>query len=123
MSVSMDEGIKRWTAKRKSALVVEIIQGKTTVAEVHLRRGEVTDRAPECVPQRDGGRSTDMVVIDIKRDAIARSGATTRATHKRTEIYQHESVPFREPGQSRAGEGLTCIEGRALQSDSHLATK
>ncbi|MQQ10777.1 transposase [Epibacterium sp. SM1979] len=25
--------VKRWTAKRKSALVVEIIQGKTTVAE------------------------------------------------------------------------------------------
>lgn len=25
--------IKRWTAKRKSALVTEIIQGKTTVAE------------------------------------------------------------------------------------------
>lgn len=29
----MDEEIKRWTAKRKSALVLEIIQGKTTVAE------------------------------------------------------------------------------------------
>ncbi|SIR68088.1 Transposase [Aeromonas sp. RU39B] len=29
----MDEEIKRWTAKRKSALVMEIIQGKTTVAE------------------------------------------------------------------------------------------
>ena len=27
------EDIKRWTAKRKSALVIEIIQGKTTVAE------------------------------------------------------------------------------------------
>lgn len=25
--------IQRWTAKRKSALVLEIIQGKTTVAE------------------------------------------------------------------------------------------
>jgi transposase-like protein len=25
--------IKRWTAKRKSALVIEIIQGKTTVSE------------------------------------------------------------------------------------------
>ena len=25
--------VKRWTAKRKSALVVEIIQGKTTLAE------------------------------------------------------------------------------------------
>lgn len=29
----MDEEIKRWTARRKSALVLEIIQGKMTVAE------------------------------------------------------------------------------------------
>jgi transposase-like protein len=29
----MDEEVKRWTAKRKSALVLEIIQGKTTIAE------------------------------------------------------------------------------------------
>ena len=28
-----EDEIKRWTAKRKSALVLEIIQGKTTVAE------------------------------------------------------------------------------------------
>ena len=28
-----ESGIKRWTAKRKSALVIEIIQGKTTVAQ------------------------------------------------------------------------------------------
>ena len=27
------EEVKRWTAKRKSALVLDIIQGKTTVAE------------------------------------------------------------------------------------------
>lgn len=33
MSVKMEEDIKRWTAKRKSALVLDIIQGKTTVAE------------------------------------------------------------------------------------------
>ena len=33
MSVMMDEEIKRWTARRKSALVLEIIQGKTTVAQ------------------------------------------------------------------------------------------
>lgn len=33
MSTTMDEEIKRWTAKRKSALVLEIIQGKTTVSE------------------------------------------------------------------------------------------
>ena len=33
MSEIMDESIKRWTARRKSALVIEILQGKTTVAE------------------------------------------------------------------------------------------
>ena len=33
MSKMMDDEIKRWTAKRKSALVMEIIQGKTTVSE------------------------------------------------------------------------------------------
>ncbi len=34
MSNMQDEDIKRWTAKRKSALVLDIIQGKATVAEV-----------------------------------------------------------------------------------------
>ena len=33
MSMTMDDSIKNWTAKRKTALVNEIIQGKTTVAE------------------------------------------------------------------------------------------
>lgn len=33
MSFTMDDSIKRGTAKRKTALVIEIIQGKTTVAE------------------------------------------------------------------------------------------
>ena len=33
MSELMDEQITRWTAKRKSALVLEIIPRKTTVAE------------------------------------------------------------------------------------------
>ncbi|KGC45051.1 DUF1153 domain-containing protein [Burkholderia pseudomallei] len=33
MSTKMDEDIKRWAAKRKRALVLDIIQGKTTVAE------------------------------------------------------------------------------------------
>ena len=29
----MDEEVKRWTARRKSALVLEILQGRTTVSE------------------------------------------------------------------------------------------
>ena len=33
----MNEENKRWSAKRKSALVMEIFQGKTTVAEASLQ--------------------------------------------------------------------------------------
>jgi transposase-like protein len=33
MSIEVYEEIKRWTARRKSALVLVIIQGKTTVSE------------------------------------------------------------------------------------------
>lgn len=33
MSLKMEDDIKRWTAQRKSALVLDMIQGKTTVAE------------------------------------------------------------------------------------------
>ena len=33
MSIALDEEIKRRTARRKSALVLEIIQGKTTIYE------------------------------------------------------------------------------------------
>lgn len=33
MSMTMDDSIKRWTAKRKTALVIKVIQGKTTVSE------------------------------------------------------------------------------------------
>lgn len=33
MSELMEEEIKRWTARRKAALVTEILQGKTTVSE------------------------------------------------------------------------------------------
>ena len=33
MSTMMEDDIKRWTAKRKTALVLDIIQGKTTISE------------------------------------------------------------------------------------------
>ncbi len=37
MSIGMDEGIKRWRARRKAALILEIIQGKATVAQASRR--------------------------------------------------------------------------------------
>ena len=33
MSTKMEEDVKRWTAKRKAALVIDIMQGKTTAAQ------------------------------------------------------------------------------------------
>ena len=33
MSATIEEEVKRWTARRKSALMLEIIQGKTTVSK------------------------------------------------------------------------------------------
>ena len=47
MSMKMEDEIKRWTAKRKSALVLDIIQGKTTVAEASRQY----DLAPSEVEQ------------------------------------------------------------------------
>jgi hypothetical protein len=36
MSTLMEDDIKRWTAKRKTALVLDIIQAKTTISEASL---------------------------------------------------------------------------------------
>lgn len=36
MGTVMEDDIKRWTAERKTALVLDIIQGKTTLAEASL---------------------------------------------------------------------------------------
>ncbi len=51
MSIVMEEDIKLWTAKRKTALVLEIIQGKTSVAEASrsfdLPPSEVEDSVDE----------------------------------------------------------------------------
>lgn len=78
----MEEEIKRWTAKRKSALVMEIIQGKKTVAEagrqLDLPPSEVEDSEPlvsdrvsrRCHPwlPPDQCWSTDRCLIRGDRD-------------------------------------------------------
>ena len=57
MSMKMEDDIKRWTVKRKSALVLEIIQGKTTVAEASRQ----CDLLPSKVEQwvNDGKRGME----------------------------------------------------------------
>lgn len=53
--VLMDDEIKRWTAKRKSALVLEIIQGKTTVAEASRQFDLPPSEIEDWVDQGKGG--------------------------------------------------------------------
>lgn len=55
MSIEMDEEIKRWTAKRKSALVMEIIQGKKTVAEASRQFDLAPSEIEDWVDQAKAG--------------------------------------------------------------------
>ena len=60
MSVVMDGGIKRWAARRKSALVLEILQGKTTVSEASrqfdLQTSEIDEWVERACPAGPAGR-------------------------------------------------------------------
>jgi len=57
MSEMMKEQSKRWTARRKSALVLEIIRGKTTVAAAS-RQFDLTPAEIESSGE-DGKRGTE----------------------------------------------------------------
>ncbi len=54
MSTLMDDEIKRWTARRKSALVLELIQGHGGRGQPGLRPAAFGDR------EVDGGRQAGM---------------------------------------------------------------
>jgi len=70
MSLKMDEDIKRWTAKRKSALVVDIIQGKTTVAQA----SRAYDLSPSEIEKwvDDAKREMENALIDLQAVPVVR---------------------------------------------------
>ena len=51
----MEEDVKRWTARRKSALVLEIIQGKTTISETFRQYDLTPSEVEEWVDQGKAG--------------------------------------------------------------------
>ena len=55
MSTMMDEDVKRWTARRKSALVLDIIQGKITVSEASRQFDLAPSEIEEWVDQGKAG--------------------------------------------------------------------
>jgi transposase-like protein len=55
MSMAMDEDIKRWTAQRKAPVVLEIIQGKTSVVDVSRQFGLTQSEIEEWLDQGKSG--------------------------------------------------------------------
>src|SRR5215471_16565032 len=82
MSTLMDDEIKRWTARRKSALVLEIIQGKTTVAEA----SRTHDLPPSEIEKwaEDGKRVWRTPYAPIPRTSEDSTRSSSRSCRKRT---------------------------------------
>ncbi len=68
MSTTIEEEFKRWTAKRKTQLVLDILQGRTTVAEA----SRTFDLAPSEIEEwvEDGRKGMENALrtkpLDIK---------------------------------------------------------
>jgi len=68
MSITMEEDFKRWTAKRKAALVMEIIQGKTSISEASRAFDVSPAEIEEWVDEAKGGKENALRAkpLDIK---------------------------------------------------------
>ena len=89
MSMVMEEEIKRWTAKRKSALVIEILQGKTTVSEASrafdLPPSEIETWVDEAKRGMENALRTNP--LDVKEQyERPESGRLTPASNSRIEL-------------------------------------
>lgn len=112
MSMKMEDDIKRWTAKRKSALVLDIIQGKTTVAEASRQY----DLSPSEVEQwvDDGKRGVENALRANPQDVREPAQGPSRGLRRGDAGASHEKkivVP--------AGRGREVIETihQGLQAD------
>ncbi len=77
MSIEMDEEIKRWTARRKSALVLDIIQGKTTASESSRQFDLPPSEIESWIDQAKAGMETPL------RPNRKTSASSTRRSLKR----------------------------------------
>jgi hypothetical protein len=84
----MEDDIKRWTAKRKTALILDIIQGKTTVAEASralvIDPGKMTEAAlpidQGARPAVSIARQTGHLLTDVLKQLVVVSRSTMTAT-------------------------------------------
>jgi hypothetical protein len=74
MSMTMEDDIKRWTAKRKAALVmVEIFQGKTSISEASRAFDVSPAEIEEWVDEAKRGMESALKAkpLDIKESSIS----------------------------------------------------
>lgn len=76
MGTLMDDEIKRWTARRKSALVLEIIQGKTTMAEAS-RAHDLPPSEIESWVEDASGYGVSLVLLSAPDDVLPSNGEGT----------------------------------------------
>jgi transposase-like protein len=110
MSDVMDEEqIKRWTARRKSALVLEIIQGKTTVAQAS-RQFDLTPAEIESWVG-DGKRGMENALRAKPEDVREQY---ERQLKDLQEAYGEAMLELRAAGQGR---GLMLTIQQGLRED------
>jgi len=68
-SITMKQDIKRWAAKRKSALVLDIIQGKTTISEANRTYYLSPVKIESWV--EDGWDSLALVIVHHTRELLS----------------------------------------------------
>jgi transposase-like protein len=87
--MTMEDEIKKWMAKRKAALVMEIFQGKTTISEASRSFDIAPSEIEEWVDEAKRGMENALRAkpLDIKEQCVHR---------QRFETLQHASRVFRD---------------------------
>jgi len=98
MSTLMEDDIKRWTAKRKTALVLDIIQGKTTISEASrafdLNPSEVEQWVDEGKRGMENAlRTKPLVNQRAVREATARTAGGLCRSHVGATCQKKAGVP------------------------------
>lgn len=103
---SNDETLKRWTAKRRVALVLEILRGETTAAEAARRHGLTVAEIEQWKERFLGGaenalRSRPLDDEALKDQAITRLQRKVGELVMDIDILKEASKPNPSPRQMR----------------------
>jgi transposase-like protein len=97
MSIEMEEEIKRWTARRKSALVLDIIQGKTTVSESSRQFDLPPSEIESWIDQAKSGMENALKARRLNRKISANSASrSSKRCRKRTVFWGPVTAALKE---------------------------